>query len=575
MPDKSQKSPLTPQEWQTEIENGLEYRRMFGKESAWDILEATYLNDPNSFAAIGPNLIFSMGDSLISQLIVPDPEFLITPRSQNALEAAQLKESQANTFVKTLEFKKHIEKALLHTYLYGRGILKIGYDSEFGWDTDWDFGGPNQPSGFSLTQFNKKGHRIESGLAKPGQPWIRAVDPHDIVVPWGTTDIETAPWVAHRVIRLNSDIKQDPKYKNTSRLEPQISMEKFMTSYYRSQEKKRLSVSNLQQYAKNSEEVFNELWEIHDQTTGRMYVISPDYGKFLRDDTDSIQSVGCSFVSVGFIDHPRTFWVTPQAYYLLQIQATQFDIAKQAEKQRRLNVTRFLMQENAMSDDEAAKLTSGDVGAIAKVKGARALDDVFKQFPQSSNFPLIEHAEYVRKDARDAVGMSRNQMGEYDKGTRRTAEEASIVQAGAQNRSQRRIDAMLNLYIQTMKKVLGLVENFWVRPQTTKVKDNWVFFTGQMMKGEVDFDVHLSNKRHESMDNRSMEALQLMAQLAQVPGINMEALQQNLVRATDDPAFATFFVNQSQKQGMSQGQSSQGVEGANQMLESAQAVLNV
>lgn len=570
MPTRKLKSPLTTQEWQTEIENGLEYRRMFAKEESWDILEATYLNDPNSFAAIGPNLIFSMGDSLLSQLIVPDPEFLVKPRNQEAILAAKLNENQANTFVKTTELKKHVEMALLHAYLYGKGILKLGYDSEFGWDPEWDLGGPFNPSGFSLTQFNKKGTRIESGLAKPGQPWVRAIDPHDIVVPWGTTDLETAPWIAHRVVRLNKDLKQDPKYKNTSRLQPSISMENYMSTYYRTQEKRRLGINNLKQFQTNSDEVFNELWEIHDQRTGRMYVISPDYDKFLRDSVDSIQTIGMPFVAIDFVRHPRTFWVTPQAYYLLQIQATQFDIAKQAEKQRRLNVTRFLMQENAMAEDEAVKLTSGDVGAIAKVKGGRPLDEVFKAFPQQSNFPLIEHAEYTRKDARDAIGMSRNQMGEFDKSSRRTAAEASIVQSGAQNRSQRRIDAMLELYNKTMKKILGLVSQFWVRPQTTKLEDNWVFFTGHMMKGDVDFDVHLSTKRHESMSDRRLEALQLLAQLSQIPGANIQALQEHVTRVADDPSFASFFVSSAQQQGITQGQSTQSAEGANQLLTSVQ-----
>ena len=550
------RSPYTAEEWQTEIENGLEYRRLFAKEDSWDALEATYLNDPNSFSAIGPNLIFSMGDSLLSQLIVPDPEFLVSPLNAQSIDSAQLVESQANVFVKTLKLKSHVEIALLHAYLYGKGVLKIGYDSEFGWDQSLDIGGPSQPAGMTLTQFNKQGARIESGLARPGYPWVRAIDPHDIVVPWGTKDLETAPWVAHRVIRPNKSIKQDPKYKNTQNLQPQISMENYMSSYHRTYEKKRLGINNLRQFSTNSKEMFNELWEIHDRTTGRMYVITPDYDRFLRNEVDAIQVAGMPFVSVDFVRHPRTFWVTPQAYYLLQIQADQFDIAKQATKQRRLNVTRFLMQENAMSDDEAAKLTSGDVGAVAKVKGGRDLREVFAQFPQSSNFLLSEEAEATRRDARDAVGMSRNQLGEFDKGTRRTAAEAGIVQQGSQNRTSRRLDAMIELYIGSMRKVLAVVKQFWTQDQTAKVKDNWVFFTGDMLAGEFNFDVHLSTKRHESMTDRRMEALGLLANLGQLPGANIPALQEYVGRVANDPSFANFFVQQAGGQGQGQAASS-------------------
>ena len=556
------KSPFTAEEWQTEIENGLEYRRLFAKEDAWDVLESTYLNDPHSFAAIGPNLIFSMGDSLLSQLIVPDPEFLVTPLNRESINSAQLVESQANVFVKTLKLKSHVEMALLHAYLYGKGILKIGYDSEFGWDQSLDIGGPTQPAGMTLTQFNKQGARIESGMARPGYPWIRAIDPHDIVVPWGTQSLETAPWVAHRVVRLNKDIKQDPKYKNTQNLQPQISMENFMTSYHRTHEKKRLGINNLRQFSTNSKELFNELWEIHDQRTGRMYVITPDHDKFLRNEIDAVQVAGMPFVAVDFVRHPRTFWVTPQSYYLLQIQADQFDIAKQAQKQRRINVTRFMVQDNAMKDDEISKLTSGDVGAVAKVKGGRDLNEVFKQFPQSSNFLLAEEAEFTRRDARDAVGMSRNQLGEFDKGTRRTAAEAGIVQQGSQNRTSRRLDAMIELYISSIRKTLAIVKRFWTSEQTAQVKDNWVFFTGDMLEGEFNFDVHLSTKRHESMTDRRLEALGLLANLSQLPGANIPALQEYVGRVANDPSFASFFVQQAQQNGQGQAPSSANSQGS-------------
>lgn len=568
------KSPFSPEEWQLEIENGLEYRRMFGKEDCWDTLEAAYLNDPNGITAIGPNLIYSMGDALLSALIVPDPEVLVTPRSPVAVDSAPIIESQANTFIKTLDLKDHVEQALLHSYLYGRGILKIGYDSEFGWDHRYDIGGPIEPAGLTLTQFNKKGNRIESGIAKPGQPWVRAIDPHDIVVPWGTVDLETATWIAHRVIRTNEAIKQDPKYSKTGRLEPQISMEQFMSSYHRTSGNNRLPFRNTTTFSQNSKQVYNELWEIHDRMTGRIYVISPDYNQFLRDDIDAIQTIGAPFVSIGFIKHPRTFWVTPQAYYLLQIQATQFDIAQQAEKQRRINVVRFITDETSMSDDEINKLLSGDVGAVARAKTQRPLKDVFVPFPKGDNLDLMAHAAFVRQDARDAIGMSRNQLGEFDTSSRRTATESGIVQQGAQNRQSRRTDAMIKLYLLTLKKVIALITRFWTMPHTVRVNDKWVFFTGDMLRGEVNFDMSLSTKRHLSMTDRKGEALALLANLAQYPGANLPAIEQYVTRVSSDPTFASFFLSTAQQKGLGEapsGPNAGTTQGLNQAIPLNQA----
>ena len=557
------KSPLTPMEWQIEIENGLEYRHIFGREAFWDVLEATYLNDPHSFAAIGPNLIYSMGDSLLSALSVPDPEVLVKPLSAQSVQSSPIVEAQSNQFIKTLGIKQEVEMALLHTYLYGRGILKIGYDSEFGFDHRHDIGG-DQPAGITMTQFDGKGNRIESGLAKPGQPWVRAVSPHDIVVPWGTKDLETAPWVAHRVVRNNREVKDDPKYKNTANLQPQISMEQFMSSYNRGAGNKRLGTHSLRTFRSNSKQVFNELWEIHDRLTGRVYVISPDYMEFLRDDIDAIQTIGTQFVSVSFVRHPRTFWVTPQSYYLLPIQEIEFDIHKQAEKQRRINVLRFITDSTSLSDDEINKLVSGDVGAVARAKTQKPLKEVIVPVPQGSNLDLMAHAEFIRKDARDAVGMSRNQLGEFDKGTRRTAKEASIVQQGSQNRQSRRIDAMITLYLGTVHKLIGIVRRFWTLPHTVQVNDNWIFFTGDDLIGEFNYDISLSTKRHMSMTDRKMEALGLLANMAQYPGANLPAIEEQVVRVANDPTFANFFLSTSGKKGAGQAGSSINQGNANQ-----------
>jgi hypothetical protein len=560
---KKLKSPLTPAEWMTEIDNGLEYRRIFGREESWPELERMYLNDPSSACAIGPNLIFSMGDSLLSALCVPDPEFIVTPKNPQSQQQAPIVESLSNTFVKTLNLKEQVEMACLHAYLYGVGILKIGYDSEFGWDDNYDIGGPLQPAGMTFTQFNPKtGARLEDGTAKPGQPWVKAVSPHDIVVPWGTKDLETAPWIAHRIIRRTHDIKKDPKYKNTSRLEPQVSMEQFIESYDKTSQKRHISF-NLSQYNSNKKEMYNELWEIHDQTNGRMYTISTDFDQFLRDDVDAIQTIGSPFVGGGFIRHPRAFWGTPQAFYLGQIQATQSDIALQAEKQRRISQVKFLINDDAISEDELNKLMSADVGGIGRVKGTGIdLRNVIVPAPQGSSLDLIYHADVNRRYARDAVGLSSNQLGEFDTSSRRTATESQIVESGSQNRQAHRIDVLNIFYLQTMRKCVGLASRFWFMPQATKVNDDWVFFTGDMLKGQYDYDMHLSNKRHLSSFDRSFEALQLLGQLAQYPGANLAGIESYVTEIARDPRFATFFLSSQQGKGLSASPS--GVNGAQQ-----------
>ena len=324
-------SKKTPDEWLEDIDNGLEFRETFGIEQAWPDLENDYFNRPKSAASIGPNLIYAMGDSLISGITVPRPEIVVEAKHPNFVNKAPIVESLDNAFIEDLKMKLHVGRAMVFNFLKGRAILKIGYDSEFGWNPILDVGlqadaqSGQQPSllGMSLSQFDDRGNRIEFANTQPGMPWIAAVNPSDIVVPWGCVDLETAPWVAHRIIRPNSAIKKDRKYKNTRDLEPDKTMEDFIESYryFRAEYAKRRHYKSDFSHNYNKDPKYNELWEIHDRSDNTVKVISKNYDKYLRNDPNLILKIcGMPFVSTTFVDHPYSFWTTPAAFYLKQVQ---------------------------------------------------------------------------------------------------------------------------------------------------------------------------------------------------------------------------------------------------------------
>ena len=531
---------LSPEEWMIEIDNGLEYRRQFAKEDAWRQLELDYTNDDAGNCTVGSNLIYAMGDSLTSSLCVPDPEFLLSPEHPAGVKRVPVVEAVDNWLVRKLKIKREIDDAILNSYLYSQAILKIGYDSEFGWSPYYDIGAQNNLTGLTLTQFDKKGNRIEYGSAQPGMPWISAVLPHDIVVPWGVKNLDSAPWIAHRVIRLNSFIKKDPKYKNTSRLEPAVSMEGFVHSYGHVMASKRKGLSeSLRKYSGeiNKQCIFNVLWEIHDKMTGRVFVVSPDHDKFLRNSVDALQIDGLPFVSGTLVKHPRAFWSTPQAFYLGQIQKNEEDIATIGYKQRRINILKFIANEKSMSKDEVDKLISGDVGAVAFAKGTTPLKDSFMAVGQGNNMALSLESDANRADARDAIGFSRNQLGEFDDSSRRTAREATFVKQGSELRTSKRTGMVVDLYIDAITKINKICFNYWKMPRYMMVGNEFVKFTGDELKGDYLYDVTLSTKRNISRAQRKIESIQMVAQLAQIPGVDINALKQYISDASADPQF--------------------------------------
>lgn len=529
---------LKPDEWLQEIIHGLEYRQRFGIEQKWGTIEAIYYNVHESMTNDGPNILLSQGDSMLSTLTVPMPRIKVNPQSPEAVGPAPLLQALDNTLFRSLCVAFEAERAALHAYLFGTGIVKIGYDSEWGYDPSQDIGGQRMPIGMTLSQFNKKGtRRLETDMnVVPGMPWLRAVMPHDIVVPWGTRDVSDAPWIAHRIVRQVDELKADVKYSNVKRIEPQMSMRDFVDSY-------RSTIRLLNSRSTRQPE-YVEIWEIHDRRTAKIHAVVSNHDKFIRSDRNALQiNNRLPFASISFTPRSRAFWTTPDAYYLFHIQAELSDVAKQRTKQRRIATVKFAYSETAMDEEEVAKLLSPDVGAAAKVKSGFNVKDAIARIDNQVNQFLTLEEEHLRQNAREQIGFSRNQLGEFS-GGRKTATEVATVDNSSRLRMSRRGLGMKRLYEDIVEIINGVVFTHWTLPRYVEVigekkTAEWLQTTGAQLKGRYSYEITLVDDA--TMKAEGMEALQLYMILAQDPSIDPVALREYLINSVADPRFERLF----------------------------------
>lgn len=522
----------TVREWFTEIEEGLKYRTSWGREGTWAGNEAAFYEaDANKNQ--GPNLTFSTGDTLMSAVSVPYPRINVIPERPEFIEGAKVVEYVDNLLVRKLELTKIGETAALHAFLFGKAIVKLGYDSEFGYDPDLTLG--EIAPDMTLSQFDEKGNRIEFGPATPGMPWAIGCLPHDIIVPWGTRDISDAPWIVHRVVRLLDDVKKDRKYMNTRNLKPSVSLKDFVKSY-----QSVLKIHHGSGKTTDVEAKYVEIFEIHDRRTGDLLAIATGNEKFIRKTKDQMQIDGLPFVGLSFTPRTRTFWTTPGAFYLKHAQAELLDISLQASKQRRLTVLKFLIEEGAIDIAEAERFLSGDVGAIGFVKPGFANRDAIFPLTNVNNFSIYQDDEHVRRNAREVIGLSRNQQGEFEGTGRRTATEASIVDRGAQMRSSRRFNAMRKFYTEIIEKINQIIFTYWTSERVAEIvgEDNakkWISFTGPQIEGEYALEVVFSPEEVPGESAEKFEALELYQLLSQNPNIDPQKLATLIADVYNDP----------------------------------------
>ena len=415
-----------------------------------------------------------------------------------------------------------MKRTVLDTFLYGTGVLKTGYDSEYG------YGGPDESREGTETEqeFQEDYERYINPFQDrneyntniiPGMPWALRVHPKNFGVAPGYDSIDASPWVYHKFYRHLDEIKNDPKYKNTDKLQ----------ATHRKREN--IDKENKQQTALQKDCEYVELFEISDMRDGKMKVIATGCDKYLRHEDDPLLMNGHKYASMKWNEDTDGFWGIPDTKIIEPQQLELNQARTQYSDHRRMSVLKLLVEKGALSEDDLDKLKSGEVGSIIEVAGdvQQAIQDIK---PHLSN-ELPQFSNEVRRDIRETVGFSRNQMGDFDTSSRRTATEAEIVQQASQIRIDERRDMAADLLVEVTEKLNSYIFQYWQRPRVSQIvgqggAQEWIEFTGPQIRGEYDLRVDADTARAMSSDRRKQEAQELLSLMSNFPPelVNMQEI---------------------------------------------------
>jgi len=508
--------------WKAEIRAGIKYRTIFGRSREWSRFK-NYYRGIWGRGTVPVNLVYAVGRSLVPQVYFRNPRISVYPMRPGYGMHARIWERIDNYIIRETGLKNELKSLVLDCYLCGRGPIIMGYDTEYGFNPSFM---SSEFADSSLTSFNDKGERIEySDVVKPGMPWALRCNPLDFVVPWGTSKWEDARWFAFRKMRTIKDIKEDPKYKNTSTLKGPFRSKLDADSSSRPEQTIKM----------HEDETYNEwveLWQIHDKRTGRVFVISLDHDKFLRDEVDYLQVEGLPAHVLGFNEDPDFFWWSSDVRQIEHQQLELNDIRTMAKRHRRVALLKVLYDKHQISKDELTKLLDEDPKAAVGID-AGTTGDIRKAIALfQSHVPpdLTIAAREVREDTREIIGFSRNQMGSFEAPSgRRTATEAGIVKQAAMIRIDERRDSMTDLLEKIIRTENQLVAENWTEERVVDVigmdgAKYWVRFTGREIRGEFHYKINPEEAVPEDARTRGEEELRMMQLFKDVPGIDMKYL---------------------------------------------------
>jgi len=488
--------------WQDRILNGLRFQRKVGRSQEWGRFKSYYRHE---FAqgTLPVNIMYSVLRSLTPQIVLRNPRVTVTPRKPGPLAElnARIVQKLDNWLLYELMTKRELKKMVADCFFAGTATGFVGYDSMFGYDSAL-----SDPTGqFSMTQFNKKGDKIEVNKGvSPGMPWFLRNRPEDVVFPWGCTDIESSEWVAMRVFRRVTDLKSDKKYSNTTDLQGEVTP--IRTNPDGGQI---VDLKDLNNFSPDPDARWVELWQVHNAKTGKVIALTMNSTNLLRNEQDEMQVDGLPCETLSFNPDPDYIYGIPDARIIEPQLLELIDIRTQAMRHRQVDIMKALIKKGALTEAEKQKLKSGDIGAFVEIDSDTGLRDaVLPLNPGVSGIlnDLNAMGAVVQGDVREMVGFSRVLMGDYQGKTHVSAAETDAVMQSLNIRLDERRDAMADLLGKVVRKFNSYIFTYWTADKVESIVGPdgakwWVKFNGPAIKD--DYNLIVTPEEGANMDSNT------------------------------------------------------------------------
>jgi len=511
--------------WETRVRKGEEYRERYGHSKMWEVWTNAYRGNWDK-DIVPVNKTFSFIRSMVPRTYFRNPFITITPTRPEFMWRARIIEKIDNQLVRETGLKQTLKSVVLKAGLTGTGTVKLGFDSEFGYN-------PAQAltvDGETATQIGtESGSYIETNQnIKPGMPWAMPVSSDNIVVPWGYRASTSLPWIAHTLYRSLDDVKNDQKY-NKNKL-------KLQGGYSRNVAGKMGDPLLLK------DGVYCRLVEIRDLRRRKVLVISE--GKVLLEMDDALQIEGPNFEFLIFNEDPDLFWGLSDVKMLWPQQQEVNEIRTSASKHRRISVLKFLYILNSMEKEDIEKLTSGDMVTSIGLKGD-SIDNVVKILTPHIPPDLYTDQMQVERDSREIMGYSSNQAGEFSgRSTPPTATEVVSVDRGSGIRTDERRDVVADLFMNIMRKWNQYIGTFWTTEKVVQIvgpsgAPEWVSYKGSDLVGEYDLKIDPDSTTPMSREMKMKMGMQAFQMFNGDPFTDQVLLRWMVMRnfAALDPSF--------------------------------------
>lgn len=518
--DNTRNAKEDVKKWLSNIQQSERYQKSMAERYRWkDFIDEFkgHFRIANGSADIqinALNFVFAYIKTEIPALYLKNPYIKVNPKKESAIQAARILEEAINYDWQHKKLKKENKKNIWDGKLIGHSWFKSGYTGKFG------------------TVEDGNGETIET---------IESEDFFGYRVPWDcvTFDLDSidpphdCAWICHTVWANLDDVKNNPRYKNTEKLNPQT---RQPTSYSAS------SLSADQRQFQNDEKkvALKEVWDIKNQVVFTVSDGVDDYLEAPKPWPYLMRGYPFSFLNFNPVnDEPYgmsdVYMFENQVLELTKLRAMQLDHIKRFNRQ--------YAYEGQLTQEQRDALSLGITGAVhegIQVDKLRAIE-----YPQlQTDVYAIERL--IKEDMINISGQSPQERGATQQTTTRTFRELAQIARGAENRRAEQIDVVEDFVADIAAKRIALMQQFSDVPYYVRItgknpqeiidaissrpsaqtdgsitSPQGFTFTKEDIQGEFDIEVvpgSTAPLNKDTMLSMMMDILQMLPSLGVVPG---------------------------------------------------------
>ncbi len=521
----------------TRVKAAQNYRDTEGLDDLWDKLKDMYsgkhfpagLNDEDRIAV---NLSFSTINIIGPSVSTNHPKITVNANKPEDEDRAVIIETVLNYWWRTTDIKQEFSLSVQDFLIFGFGWLKTGYrfvqeekkreDAEIQQDQQDMQAQHDQAAMQNPDMAGDMPTNSEIAANIPDvemetvedSVFVDHVSVHDIYVDPLATKLDTARWIAQRIIKDISEVRKNKSYK-PSRKNVKSDVE-TAHNYWPSGDTAKKRNPDAQQII---------VWEYYDLRDGSMCVFTEQGDDFLVDPVEQPYAFGHPFVMLRNYEVPDTFYPMGELEAIEGLQQELNKTRSQIMNDRKRYRRKYLYDRKAFSPDAIGALESTkDNSFVAVNEGVDIKEAVMPMQVTPIDAQIYKQTDQIVADINMVTGVNEYEQGGGGQTINRSATEASMIQDAANSRAQFKLARVESFVTQVARRLVMLAQEYMTEPQVIRVVGAqhgpplWVHVSNHMLQGEYDFDVEAGSTKPLNEGARRDQAMQMIQVLGPLAG---------------------------------------------------------